>query len=134
MIKHLILLKIQNMMVWLQWFINSFDKKSSGGAVENENMSRQRPLSLAEELQKPIIRKFRKPKVYLSFIDNIWGTDLAEIQLWSKFYKGIWFLLCISDIFNKYALVIHLENRNVLLLLIFKISWINLITSQTKYG
>ena len=77
------------MMVWLQWFINSFDKKSSGAAVENENMSSQRPLGLAEELQKPIIRKFRKPKVYLSFIDNIWGADLADIQLWSKFYKGI---------------------------------------------
>ena len=42
-IKHLILLKIQNMMVvegvLLQWFINFFDKKTSGGAVKNENVS-----------------------------------------------------------------------------------------------
>ena len=44
-------------------------------------MSSQRPLGLAEELQKPIIRKFRKPKVYLSFVDNILGADLADIQL-----------------------------------------------------
>ena len=55
-----------------------FDKKASdirgnkfaGGAVKNENVSNQ-------ELHKPIIRKFKKWKVYSSFIDNIWGADFA---------------------------------------------------------
>ena len=32
---------------------------------------------LAEELHKPIIRKFKKQKVHSPFIDNIWGSDLA---------------------------------------------------------
>ena len=40
---------------------------------------------LAEELYKPIIRKFKKRKVHSSFIDNIWGADLADMQLISKF-------------------------------------------------
>ena len=34
---------------------------------------------LAEELNKPIIRKFVKRKVYSPFIDNIWGADLADV-------------------------------------------------------
>ena len=34
--------------VLLQWFINLFDEKTSGGAVKNENTSNQ---ELAEELQ-----------------------------------------------------------------------------------
>ena len=34
---------------------------------------------LAEELHKPFIRKFKKCKVYSSFIDNIWGNDLAKV-------------------------------------------------------
>ena len=34
---------------------------------------------LANELLKPIIRKFRKGKVYSSFKDNIWGVDLADM-------------------------------------------------------
>ena len=34
---------------------------------------------LAEELHKPIIRKFEKRKVYLTFKDNIWGVDLADM-------------------------------------------------------
>ena len=49
---------------------------------------------LAGELYKPIIRKFKKRKVYPSFTDNIWGTDLAYTQLISKYN-------CVIDIFTK---------------------------------
>ena len=73
---------------------NFFDKKSTslvdksapGSGVKNENMSNK---ELADELHKPILKKFRKRKVYSSFIDNIWSTDLADMQLISKFNKGI---------------------------------------------
>ena len=44
---------------------------------------------LAEELHKPIIRKFKKIKVEPSFIDNIWDADLADMQLMSKFNKRV---------------------------------------------
>ena len=46
---------------------------------------------LAEELHKPVIRKFEKQKVYIPFIDNTWGADLANMQLISEFKKGICF-------------------------------------------
>ena len=42
---------------------------------------------LAEELHKPIIRKFKKRKAYSAFKDNIWGADLADVQLIRKFNK-----------------------------------------------
>ena len=38
---------------------------------------------LADELYKPIIKKFNKRKVYSQFKDNIWGVDLADMQLLS---------------------------------------------------
>ena len=60
---------------------------------------------------KPIIRKFKKRKVYSSFKDNIWGADLADMQLISKFDKGIRFLLCVIDIFSKYAWVVPLKDK-----------------------
>ena len=44
---------------------------------------------LANELHKPIIRKFKKRKVYSSFKDNIWSADLADMHLISKYNKGI---------------------------------------------
>ena len=66
---------------------------------------------LAEELHKPIIKKFRKRRVYSSFKDNIWGADLAGMQLISKFNKGSRFLLCAIDIFSKYAWVVLLKDK-----------------------
>ena len=54
--------------------------------------------NLAKELHKPITRKLKKKKVYSGFKDKIWGADLADIQLISKFDKRFGFLLCVIDI------------------------------------
>ena len=88
----------------------SFHKKASGigRGIKNENISNK---ELAEELSKPIIRKFEKRKVHSPFLDNIWGPDLADMQLVSKFNRGICFLLCVIDIFSKYAWVIPFKDK-----------------------
>ena len=49
--------------------------------------------------------------MYSSFRDNIWGVDLADMQLLSKFNKGFRFLLCVTDIFSKNAWVIPLKDK-----------------------
>ena len=55
-----------------------------------------------------------KRKVYSSFRYNIWGADLADMQLLSKFNKGFrFFFLCVIDIFSKYAWVSPLKYRKV---------------------
>ena len=69
-------------------------------------------LQLAYELHKPIIRKFSKRKVYSLFKDNIWGVYLADMQLISKYNKGIRYLLYVLDLFSKYAWVVPLKNKN----------------------
>ena len=84
-----------------------FDKKSQGSALS----SNKENVQLANELHKPIIKKINKKKVYSSFKDNIWGVDLADMQLLSKFNKGFRFLLCVIDIFSKYAWVIPLKDK-----------------------
>ena len=76
---------------------NFFDKKTSGVAIQNENIWNEES---AEELHKPIIKKFKNRKVHSSFEDNIWGQDLADMQLISNFDKGIRFLLCVVGIFS----------------------------------
>ena len=43
--------------------------------------------------------------------DNIWGADLADMQLLSRYNKGIRFLLCVIDIFSKYAWVVPLKDK-----------------------
>ena len=89
-----------------------FDKKSEGSGVKfvNTKLTPQNQ-QLAEELHKPIIRKFEKRKVHAAFKNNIWGADLADIQLLSRYNKGIRFLLCVIDIFSKYAWVVPLKDK-----------------------
>ena len=60
---------------------------------------------LANELHKPISRKFKKRKVYYFFKDNIWGFDLADMQL---MYIN---KLCAIDLFSKYAFVVPLKDK-----------------------
>ena len=87
--------------------VASPDKKSVGSGAKLIPQNEQ----LAEELHKPIIRKFKKRKVYSAFQDNIWGVDLADMQLLRKYNKGIRFLLCVIDIFSKYASVDPLKHK-----------------------
>ena len=84
-----------------------FDLKVSGSGAKLIPENKQ----LAIELHKPIIRKFQKRRVYSTFKDNIWGADLADMQLLSKYNKGIRFLLCVIDIFSKYAWVVPLKDK-----------------------
>ena len=93
-----------------------FDKKSA--SLTDKSVSGKGvkiPLEfneqLAKELQKPIIRKLKKRKVYSGFKDNTWGADLADMQLISKLNKSFRFLLRVIDIFSKYAWVVPLKDR-----------------------
>ena len=79
-----------------------FDSKVSGNDVKL--IPQNEPL--ANELHKPIIRKLEKRKVYSTFKDNIWCVDLADMQLLSKYNKGIRFLLCV-----KYAWVVPFKDK-----------------------
>ena len=53
----------------------------------------------------------KQRKVHAAFKDSIWGADLADMQLLSKYNKGIRFLLCVVDIFSKYAWIVPLKDR-----------------------
>ena len=118
----LILLKIRNMMgiieVLLQWFMNTTearsdtlitrDKSVSGNCIQNENISNKES---AEELHKPIIRKFNKRIVH-----STWGAGHTDRQSISKFYKGIRFL-CVIDI---YCLITLKDKRGITIINVFQ--------------
>ena len=86
-----------------------FDKKSAGSGV-NTKLAPQNQ-QLAEELHKPIIKKIKRREIHAAFKGNIWGADLADMQLLSRYNKGIRFLLCVIDIFSRYAWVVPLKDK-----------------------
>ena len=54
--------------------------------------------------------EIKKRTVYIGFKD-IWGADLGDMQLISKFNKGFRILLCVIDIFSTYAWVTPLKDK-----------------------
>ena len=83
------------------------DKKPKGCGINMDANNEK----LAKELHKLIIRKFKKITVYSGFKDNIWGDDLADMELINKSNKGFRFLLCLIDIFSKYTWVVPLKDK-----------------------
>ena len=55
---------------------------------------------LAEELHKPVIKKFKRRKVYARFKDRIWASDLAEMESLSSKNKYVKYLLFVIDDFT----------------------------------
>ena len=66
---------------------------------------------LAEELHKPITRNFRKRRVISHGIDKIWAADLVEMQKYSKWNKGLKYLLMVIDVFSKYGWIEPLKDK-----------------------
>ena len=80
---------------------------------------RQKPLSeeenwqvkLADELHKPIKRNFTPRRVIANHIDEIWCSDLVEMQQFSKWNKGYRYLLMVLDVFSKYGWIVPLKDK-----------------------
>ena len=89
----------------------SIKTKNNEKRLIKKDMTKSSSLILADELHKPIIKKFNKRKVYSQFKDNIWGVDLAGMQSLSRKNKGIKYLLCAIDLYSKYAFVIPLKDK-----------------------
>ena len=92
-----------------------FDKRAQGSSRPLSSASlitnNKENIQLAKELHKPIIRNLKERKVYSSFRDNVWGPDLADTQLSSKFNKRFRFLLCVIDVYSKYGWVVPLKDK-----------------------
>ena len=76
------------------WFIN-FDKKTGSVVCVNEQA--------AGELHKLVIKIFKRTKIYAKFKGNNCAADLAKMESLSSKNKDVKYLLCVIDVFTKYA-------------------------------
>ena len=88
-------------------------KKRFGWGVVNGTgyIKKKKFTTLAEELHRPIKRKFKKRRVIVNGIDKIWAADLADMTAFKDYNDGYTFLLLVIDIFSKYGYLIPLKNK-----------------------
>ena len=77
---------------------------------KNKNKTKKQK-QLADELHKPIKRKFTRRRVIANHIDGIWAADLVEMQRFSKWNKGYKYLLMVIEVFSKYGWIIPLKDK-----------------------
>ena len=63
-------------------------------------------------LHKPIRKKFLRRKTVVAGIDTQWQADLADLSKLSKFNDKHRYLLCIIDVFSKYAWVVPIKDKS----------------------
>ena len=66
---------------------------------------------LADELHKPIRRNFPERRVIVHNVDDIWCSDLVDMQKLSKWNKGYKYLLMVLDLFSKYGWIVPLKSK-----------------------
>ena len=86
----------------------------------------------AEELHKPITRKFLKRTVISNSIDEIWAADLVEMQKFSKWNKGIKYLLMAIDVFSKYGWIEPLKNKKLKVIVKHLMTYFKKVNNRQK--
>lgn len=67
---------------------------------------------LVEELHTPARKKFKRRKVIIKGIDDLFQADLVDMSAYARQNRGFHFLLTVIDCFSKYAWVVPLKNKS----------------------
>ena len=88
---------------------NEFLHKNSSN---NYNLIGKGLDQLANELHKPIIRKFKRRKVnFGNFPNEIWSADLIDLKKIKKDNNGFQYIINIIDLFSRHAWSIPIKNK-----------------------
>ena len=66
----------------------------------------------AAEVHHRVVKKFPRRQVIVSGIDNIWGMDLADMNAFIKYNDDYRYILCIIDVFSKFAWCVPLKTKS----------------------
>ena len=67
---------------------------------------------LFEELHKSVRKNFKRRRVILKGLDDLWQADLVEMGAYSSRNKGCRYLLTVIDGFSKYTWCISIKNKS----------------------
>lgn len=62
-------------------------------------------------LHKPLKKKYKRSPTLVAGIDHQWQADLSDLSSLAKKNDGYRYLLCVIDVFSKYAWVIPIKDK-----------------------
>lgn len=98
-------------MTYEVWSISFFDEETRSVVIVINQATVNVNEVLDKKLYKPVIKKFKKLKVFLRFKDNIWAACSADMESLSSINRRVKYLLCVIDVLIQYAWVKRLTNK-----------------------
>ena len=62
---------------------------------------------LADDLHKPVRKRFQKCSIFAKQVDDIWTADLVDMPPYSRSNSGYKYLLIVIDVFSKYSILLN---------------------------
>jgi hypothetical protein len=62
-------------------------------------------------LHKPLQKRFQRNKYILSNFNELWQVDLSDMRSYSKYNDGYKYILCVIDVFSKYAFARAMKDK-----------------------
>lgn len=92
----------------------SFDKlaRAMKGKMNREDVKRWLQSQETYTLHKPVHRNFPRNKYVLSNLNELWQADLSDMRTYSKYNDGFNYILCVIDVFTKYAYARPMKSKN----------------------
>lgn len=86
-------------------------RKLKTGNIESSK-SQEKAIQLANELHKPVRKKFVKRHIYTLGIDDLWAADLIVMKKYSNENEDYCYMFNIIDTFSKFAWSIPLKKKD----------------------
>lgn len=91
--------------------INKLSKEMSGKMNKTE-VKKWLQSQETYTLHKPVQRTFPRNKYVLSNYNELWQADLSDMRTYSEYNCGFKYILCVIDVFSKYAFARSMKNKN----------------------
>lgn len=93
---------------------SSIDKlsKAMNGKMNKKEVKTWLQSQETYTLHKPVQRKFPRNKYILSNFNELWQVDLSDMRTYSKYNDDFKYILCVIDVFSKYAYVRAIKKKN----------------------
>ena len=101
--------ELQKMGMFSKQVVNT-EQELGLGLLKN-NVQKNWNEQLPDELQKPIIRKFKKRKAIVGNIDDIWSADLVDMQQLKSYNHGFRYILNVIDVFSKFVWNVPIKDK-----------------------
>ena len=87
------------------------DKKTGSETISTSKMKPSVNKLLTQESYNLPIKKFKKRKAYSRFKEIIWAVYLSEVASLCSKNQGVKYLVCMIDVFTKYAGIKSLKDK-----------------------